>query len=95
MAISTHKLRVTPFSSVRRYQISTLRLNRPLLRRQRELRMLMEEKLEITAKKWQAIVEGDAGTDHAKTAAEALRLLEAIQLLVKPQSKRADTIAHE
>lgn len=63
------------------YHIKKLRLNRPLLKRQRELRLLLDT-WRRTEEKWRAIVEQEAGTAHAKTAAEALKMFKAIQLLI-------------
>lgn len=63
------------------YQIKKLRLNRALLKRQRELRMLLDT-WKITEEKWQTIVEQEPGTATAQIAAEALRLLRGIRKLL-------------
>ena len=65
------------------YQITKLRLNRPLLQRQREFRFLIDT-FTATEKKWQAIVDQETGSDHAQTAAEALVLLRTIRLFLPP-----------
>lgn len=65
------------------YQITKLRLNRPLLRRQRELRMLKDAWEKKVKPQWQAVVAAEPGTAHARTATEALQLFETIWQLVK------------
>lgn len=63
------------------YQIIKLRLNRPLLQRQREFRILIDA-FAATERRWQTVVDQEAGSDHAQTAAVALSLLRAIRLLL-------------
>lgn len=64
------------------YQITKLRLNRPLLKRQREFHMLFCVFSEIE-KKWKNVIAHEAGSDHAKTATEALELLSAIRSFIE------------
>lgn len=71
-----------------KYQIKKLRLNRPLLNRLREYRLILEI-LENTQKpKWQGIVEERPGTEHAKTAALALHLLGMFQVFINSGSSK-------
>ena len=71
------------------YQIRKLRLNRPLLRRLREVRIL-KHSLEVLGatyeQKWKTVADQFPGTLHAQTATQALHLLESIQQLLKAQS---------
>lgn len=60
------------------YQIVKLRLNRPLLRKQRELRVLMHTWERTIKPRWQLVVATEPGTAHAAIAAEALLIVEAI-----------------
>ncbi len=74
---------VTDLKPPAKYQIKKLRLNRPLLKRLREYRIVVSM-LEKTQKpKWQAIVNDQPGSAHAQTAAIALHLLAAFQSFLK------------
>jgi len=71
------------------YQIRKLRLNRPLLKRLRENRILkhrLESLLNCLKPKWQAIVSEQSGTPHAETATEALQMAAIIQGLLNTKS---------
>lgn len=63
------------------YQISKLRLNRPLLKRQRELRLLMN-KLTAFEDELRVVIEVESGSAHARTAAMALQFFGNIRLLL-------------
>ena len=61
------------------YLIKTLRLNRPLLIRQRELRSLIATFGEIHIPRLRGILESNADTEHAQTAQFALTLFDTIK----------------
>ena len=61
------------------YLIKTLRLNRPLLIRQRELRSLIATLGEIHIPRLRGILESNADTEHAQTAQFALTLFDTIK----------------
>jgi 5-methylcytosine-specific restriction endonuclease McrA len=73
---------VSPIKAPAQFQISKLRLNRPLLKRQREFEILLTSfrALEIN---WKSIVASEPGTANAQTASQALTLFAAIQVLIK------------
>jgi 5-methylcytosine-specific restriction endonuclease McrA len=63
------------------YQIAKLRLNRPLLKRQREFRLLMNEltKFEDDLRE---VIANENGSAHAKTAAKALEMFDSLRKLL-------------
>jgi hypothetical protein len=69
---------ITPVKPLGKYLITTLRLNRPLLRRQRELRFIVGA-LEARAPKWRAIVESDPNGELGEMARTVLTLVETIR----------------
>lgn len=66
------------------YQIKKLRLNRPLLRKQRELRKLILGWETTEVPKWQEIVANQAGSEHARTAMVAMQLLGLVKATLCP-----------
>jgi len=62
-----------------KYQIKKLRLNRPLLKRLREFQILIKAVESTQKPKWQAIIDNQPTTEHAKTAAFAIEVLTAFQ----------------
>lgn len=62
------------------YQIGKLRLNRPVLKKQRSLLLLLERR----ESQWAAVVAESPGTPHAQTAQQALQLLAFIREMLNP-----------
>lgn len=63
------------------YHINKLRLNRPLLKRQREFHILIDD-FELREQAWKVIIEEQPGTESARVAGEALQLLQLIRALI-------------
>ena len=77
---------VTDLKAPAKYQIKKLRLNRPLLKRLRESKIVLDL-LENTQKPmWQSVVREQPCTEHAQTAAAALQLLALFQVFLNAKS---------
>jgi 5-methylcytosine-specific restriction endonuclease McrA len=61
------------------YVIGKLRLNRPLLRRQREMRALMDRWDQTTRIEWEAKVAEDPNSEAGKIAGQALLIVEILR----------------
>jgi 5-methylcytosine-specific restriction endonuclease McrA len=75
--------KLTGKKSPAEYQIIKLRLNRPLLRRQRQLRMLINS-FGMVEENWKLIVKTEVDSPRAKIASEALLMLSAVKSLLPP-----------
>lgn len=67
---------VLPCKLLGKYLISTLRLNRPLLKRQRELQQLLDKINVDHGDKFRATIKNEPNSEHARTAKFALELLD-------------------
>lgn len=63
------------------YQISKLRLNRPLLKRLREFRLVLNN-LTTFEDELRVVIERESGSAHAQTAAKTLQIFENIRRLL-------------
>ena len=61
------------------YQIKQLRLWRPLLKKLREMRILLDDAESHYRPKWEAIINTHPGSDHAQTARIALQFLDLLK----------------
>lgn len=64
------------------YQIAKLRLNRPLLKRQREFRLLQHDLIKIE-KELQTEIDKDCGSEHARTLVKVLQIFSKIRQLTR------------
>ena len=74
---------VTDLKPPAKYQIKQLRLNRPLLKRLREIRVVLATLQKTQRPKWLAVVNEQPGTEHAVTAEFALQMLKMLQGFVQ------------
>lgn len=70
---------VTPGKPLGVYLIKTLRLNRPLLQRQRELRNLIAHLEGVLVPKYQHVLESNSSNEHAQAAQTILALISMIR----------------
>lgn len=66
------------------YQIRKLRLNRPLMKKQREFRNFIWQLEQVERPRLQEVIDGSPDSEHARTAAITLQLLDLIREAVCP-----------